>query len=145
MKAQTNLNNIELLYEKIDQPVLIQANEAQTKEVLINLIKNSIEAISERGRISIDVRVVKKEAVITIEDNGLGMEPERLVRIGELFYSTKEKGTGIGLAVCQKIIQRHKGEISFKSEKNKGDNCYNTDSISRGTSGTIKRNDKRYE
>ena len=120
MKAQTNLNNIELLYEKIDQPVLIQANEAQIKQVLINLIKNSIEAISERGRISIDVRVVEKEAVVTIEDNGLGMEPDRLARIGELFYSTKEKGTGIGLAVCQKIIQRHKGEISFKSEKNKG-------------------------
>ena len=120
MKAQTNLNNIELLYEKIDQPVLIHANDAQIKQVLINLIKNSIEAISERGRISIDVRVVEKEAVVTIVDNGLGMEPDRLARIGELFYSTKEKGTGIGLAVCQKIIQRHKGEISFRSEKNKG-------------------------
>ena len=50
----------------------------------------------------------------------IGMGPERLERIGELFYSTKEKGTGIGLAVCQKIIHRHNGEISFNSEKNKG-------------------------
>ena len=120
MKAQTNLNNIELFYEEIDQPVIIKANDAQIKQVFINLIKNSIEAISERGKITIDVRVVENEAVLTIADNGIGMEPERLARIGELFYSTKEKGTGIGLAVCQKIIHRHKGEISFKSEKNKG-------------------------
>lgn len=120
MKAQTNLNNIELLYEEIDRPVMIKANDAQMKQVFINLIKNSIESISKRGIISIGIRIVENEAVITITDNGIGMEPERVERIGELFYSTKEKGTGIGLAVCQKIIQRHNGEISFKSEKNKG-------------------------
>lgn len=120
MKAQTNLNNIELLYDEIEQPVMIKANDAQIKQVFINLIKNSIEAISERGKISMGVTIVEKDAVLTITDNGIGMETERLERIGELFYSTKEKGTGIGLAVCQKIIYRHHGEIFFKSEKNKG-------------------------
>lgn len=120
MKAQTNLNNIELLYKEKNQPVMIKANDAQIKQVLINLIKNSIEAISEKGKIMIDFEMVQNEAILTIADNGAGMEPERLERIGELFYSTKEKGTGIGLAVCKKIIQRHNGEISFKSEKNKG-------------------------
>ena len=120
MKAQTNLNNIELLYKEKNQPVMIKANDAQIKQVLINLIKNSIEAISADGKISIDLEKDENEAVLTIADNGAGMEPERLERIGELFYSTKEKGTGIGLAVCKKIIQRHNGEIFFKSEKNKG-------------------------
>ena len=120
MKAQTNLNNIELLYKETNQPVMIKANDAQIKQVLINLIKNSIEAISADGKISIDLEKDENEAVLTIADNGAGMEPERLERIGELFYSTKEKGTGIGLAVCKKIIHRHNGEISFKSEKNKG-------------------------
>lgn len=120
MKAQTNLNNIELLYNETSQPVMIKANDAQIKQVLINLIKNSIEAIEADGKISIDLEKDGNEAVLIIADNGAGMEPERLERIGELFYSTKEKGTGIGLAVCKKIIQRHNGEISFKSEKNKG-------------------------
>ena len=120
MKAQTNLNNIEVFYNEINEPVMLMANDAQMKQVFINIIKNSIEAIGERGKINIDVRIAENDAVLTIADNGIGMDPERLERIGELFYSTKEKGTGIGLAVCQRIIHRHDGEISFKSEKNKG-------------------------
>lgn len=120
MKAQTNIDNIELLYDEISQPIIIMANDTQMKQVFINIIKNSIEAIKKSGKINIAVKTEKNEAVLTVSDNGIGMEPERLLRIGELFYSTKEKGTGIGLAVCQKIIQRHHGQIFFESEKNKG-------------------------
>lgn len=120
MKAQTNIDNIELLYEETNQPVIIMANETQMKQVFINIIKNSIEAIKKRGRINIAVKIEENEVVVTVVDNGIGMEQERLQRIGELFYSTKEKGTGIGLAVCQKIIHRHHGEILFESEKNIG-------------------------
>ena len=99
--------------KKTDQPVIILANDTQMKQVLINLIKNSIEAITKRGKISIDLRIEGKEAALTVTDNGIGMEQERLERIGELFYSTKEKGTGIGLAVCHKIIHRHQGRDYF--------------------------------
>ncbi len=120
MKAQANIDNIELTYEEADQPVIILANDTQMKQVLINLIKNSIEAVTKRGKISIDLRIEGKEAALTVTDNGIGIEQERLERIGELFYSTKEKGTGIGLAVCHKIIHRHHGKITFESEKNKG-------------------------
>ena len=120
MKAQTNIDSIELFYEEMDQPIIIMANETQMKQVFINIVKNSIEAIKERGKITIAVEIEENEAVLTVTDNGIGMETERLQRIGELFYSTKEKGTGIGLAVCQKIIHRHHGEIFFESEKNKG-------------------------
>ena len=57
---------------------------------------------------------------LTVTDNGIGIEQERLEWIGEFILSTKEKGTGIGLAVCHKIIHRHQGKITFESEKNKG-------------------------
>ncbi len=120
MKAQANIDNIELTYEEANQPVIILANDTQMKQVLINLIKNSIEAVTKRGKISIDLRIEGKEAALTVTDNGIGIEQERLERISELFYSTKEKGTGIGLAVCHKIIHRHQGKITFESEKNKG-------------------------
>ena len=120
MTAQTNLDNVELCYEEVPRPVLILADESQMKQVLINIIKNSIEAITEHGKIDVVLRIEEDTAVLTVQDNGIGMEPERLQRIGQLFYSTKEKGTGIGLAVCQKIIHRHNGEIFFKSERNKG-------------------------
>ncbi|MFP3360608.1 HAMP domain-containing sensor histidine kinase, partial [Planococcus sp. SIMBA_143] len=60
------------------------------------------------------------DARVIVKDNGVGMEPERIEHLGEPFYSTKEKGTGLGLAVCQKIIERHKAHIHFKSEIHKG-------------------------
>lgn len=120
MKAQANFDNMELHYDETQQSVLIIAVETQIKQMLINIIKNSMEAITERGKIEVVLRIEEDTAVLTVRDNGIGMEPERLQRIGELFYSTKEKGTGIGLAVCQKIIHRHHGEIFFESEKKKG-------------------------
>ncbi|SFC87001.1 two-component system, sporulation sensor kinase E [Bacillus sp. OV322] len=121
MKAQANLDNIELFYkEKSVVPALVMADNIQLKQVLINIIKNGIEALEHNGEISITLTTDYDEVIVTVQDNGIGMEPERLNRIGEPFYSTKEKGTGIGLAVCKKIIERHKGKILFQSKKNEG-------------------------
>ena len=66
MKAETNFNNIEVFYKEINEPVMVKANDAQMKQVFINIMKNSIEAIGERGKINIDVRVAENEAVLTI-------------------------------------------------------------------------------
>lgn len=120
MKAQTNLDNVELYFNENGPPVYIMGDETQMKQMLINLIKNSIESIKDCGNIEVALTTEKEHAMIRVMDNGVGISPERLERMGELFYSTKEEGTGIGLAVSQKIIQRHKGQIHFRSELNKG-------------------------
>ena len=121
MKAQANFNEIKLDYrENVTDEVPVLIDNIQMKQVLINLIKNSLEAINESGRIMLILNKTERDAIIIVSDDGIGMEPERLERIGEPFYSTKEKGTGIGLAVCQKIIHRHHGQISFQSKKNEG-------------------------
>ncbi|KRF61991.1 PAS domain-containing sensor histidine kinase [Bacillus sp. Soil768D1] len=121
MKAETNLNNIEMGYQvKKAEPVYIMADSIELKQMVINIVKNSIEAVSDNGKIDISLDVIDDHAVISVSDNGIGMVPERLKRIGEPFYSTKERGTGIGLAICQKIIHRLDGEMHFESEKNKG-------------------------
>lgn len=121
MKAQANFNEIKLVYrENVTDEVPVLIDNIQMKQVLINLIKNSLEAINESGTIIIHLNKSERDAIIIVSDDGTGMEPERLERIGEPFYSTKEKGTGIGLAVCQKIIHRHHGQISFQSKKNEG-------------------------
>jgi len=88
--------------------------------LVINIIKNSIEAIKDNGEIEISLQIIDGQAVVSVSDNGMGMGPERLERIGEPFYSTKEKGTGIGLAICRKIVHRLQGEMDFESEINKG-------------------------
>ena len=57
---------------------------------------------------------------ITIQDNGSGIPPERMKHLGEPFYSTKEKGTGLGLMICQKIIKEHHGSLSIQSNVSEG-------------------------
>lgn len=121
MKAETNLNNIEMVLRiKTAEPISIMADSIELKQLFINIVKNSIEAIDENGEIDISLQIINDNAVISISDNGSGMVPERLERIGEPFYSTKEKGTGIGLAICRKIVHRLDGELDFESEVNKG-------------------------
>ncbi|MGG4265972.1 ATP-binding protein [Peribacillus simplex] len=121
MKAETNLNNIEMGFRvKTAEPIYIMADTIELKQLIINIVKNSIEAIDGNGKIDLSLQIIDDQAVVSVSDNGIGMEPERLERIGEPFYSTKEKGTGIGLAICRKIVHRLDGEMHFESEINKG-------------------------
>lgn len=121
MEIQASLDNLKLTFFTDHQnPYIVFGDDIQLKQILINIIKNSFEAVNAEGVVTISLSKTDTEAVIVIEDNGYGMEPEIIEKIGVPFYSTKERGTGIGLAVCQKIIQRHKGKMIFKSEKNVG-------------------------
>ncbi|MBR8644563.1 ATP-binding protein [[Brevibacterium] frigoritolerans] len=115
MKAETNLNNIEMGFRvKTAEPIHIMADPIEIKQLIINIVKNSIEAIEDNGKIDISLQTSDGQAVVSVSDNGMGMVPERLERIGEPFYSTKEKGTGIGLAICRKIVHRLHGKWILK-------------------------------
>ncbi|PFA68350.1 PAS domain-containing sensor histidine kinase [Bacillus sp. AFS015802] len=123
MEAQAHLDNVSITYENLaEKPLTVLGEANQLKQVFINIIKNAVESIPtyKDGRVSIILEDHETEAYVTVKDNGVGMEPERIEHLGEPFYSTKEKGTGLGLAVCKKIIHRHKGYIHFQSEKEKG-------------------------
>lgn len=104
----------------IEENVIIKGNKSELQQVLVNIVKNGIEAMKDGGLLSI--RVYKSHAfgIIEIEDTGIGMSREELDRIGTAFYSLKEKGTGMGLLVCYQIIERMKGSIQVRSEKGKG-------------------------
>lgn len=95
----------------------IQGNSSKLKQVLINIIKNSIEAFQVDGQIHIWAYEKNDEVYIHIKDNGEGIEPKQLIRLGEPYYSTKTKGTGLGLMVTFRIIEIMKGHIEFKSQK----------------------------
>ena len=100
--------------------VLLDAN--QMEQVFINFFMNAIEAIQGQG--SISVRSFKdqdnKGVVVEIEDSGIGIPQEHLARIFEPFFSTKAKGTGLGLAVNYGIIQKHGGQIKVSSQPGRG-------------------------
>ncbi len=102
------------------EELLIEADYDRLKQVLINIIKNSYEAIDRNGKINIIIKNGKKYVRLYIKDNGHGIEAQDLKKLGELFYSSKEKGCGLGVALSMEIIKLHNGEMKYTSEINHG-------------------------
>ncbi|MEG0450214.1 MAG: ATP-binding protein [Lysinibacillus sp.] len=102
----------------------VQGNENQLKQVFINIIKNAIEAIDTQQSIGkIDLSISKSEKnmlEISISDNGIGISEVLLPQIFEPFYTTKTKGTGLGMMITNKIIQEHNGTITVESRPQLG-------------------------
>ncbi|MEH7501519.1 PAS domain S-box protein [Neobacillus drentensis] len=121
LESEANLKNIEIMKKIGNTPFVINCEENQLKHVFINIMKNSLDAISANGDISIQTKLLSENQVlIRFSDDGCGISPELLPRLGEPFYTTKEKGTGLGLLVSNKIIKDHQGSINITSEINKG-------------------------
>lgn len=102
------------------EKLAVKGNKSELQQVLINILKNGIEAMKSGGELSLSLYKEGSYAVFEIKDTGVGMTVEEMERLGTAFYSLKEKGTGMGLTVCYQIIERMKGRIVVKSEKNVG-------------------------
>ncbi|NMO98114.1 CheR family methyltransferase [Paenibacillus lemnae] len=121
LESQANMNNVEM-HAVFGEGLKVLGVENQLKQVFINVLKNAIEAMPAGGRVDVIADIHKDEEHITIQfiDNGAGIPASKLAKLGEPFYSTKNKGTGLGLMVSYKIIQNHKGTILFESEEGSG-------------------------
>jgi signal transduction histidine kinase len=111
--------NIHIVKSYNADPV-IYCDKAHITEVLNNIIINAIEAITaDNGRIFVELSSNKRQAVIKISDNGVGIPMDKLALVSNLFYSTKGEGTAIrgsGLYYCAAVIERHHGELKISSE-----------------------------
>nr|WP_285874150.1 ATP-binding protein [Halalkalibacter oceani] len=120
LTPQSNMKSIEIVIQSCTQEMYVNCEMTKIKQVFINLIKNAIEAMEDGGRIFINLQKVGDAIQIQVIDHGSGIPKELLHKIGEPFYTTKEKGTGIGLLVCYQIIENHGGIIHVESEVNVG-------------------------
>jgi len=120
LETQAILHNIALEAEYGTEPLWIYGVENQVKQVFINVIKNAIEAMSDGGAIGIKLSREHDSVVVRIRDEGPGIGEDQLAKMGQPFYTTKEKGTGLGLMVSYKIVDNHQGKIDVKSELGKG-------------------------
>ncbi len=116
--AQMKNARIETHFQKI-LPML-KMDVSQFNLAISNLLVNSIQAVSEKGEIHLLTRGSKKNVFVVIRDNGVGISKENLPKIFDFMFSTKPTGSGLGLSIAKKIISDHHGEISVKSEVNKG-------------------------
>ncbi|MCK5552743.1 MAG: hypothetical protein KAJ09_06325, partial [Deltaproteobacteria bacterium] len=103
----------------------IKANFNEIKQVCLNILKNAIEAMKKGGKLEVLTSSAPHDkpryAVIKISDTGTGIDDENLPYLFDPFFSTKSRGTGLGLALCEKIVvENHRGQIDVESKKNVG-------------------------
>lgn len=120
IEHQFQLTNVEVKKSFAENLPLLTIDEKQIQEVIINLLNNAREAMPEGGTIDITTLQESDFVKIDIRDSGQGMDDETLSKMFEPFYTTKEKGTGLGLPVCYGIIKAHGGELKFASQSEKG-------------------------
>ncbi|MFD2369023.1 ATP-binding protein [Brevibacillus sp. GCM10020057] len=99
---------------------LIRCDENHLKQAFINFLKNGIEAMTGGGEIVIRLRCADSCVIIRFEDNGVGIPPDQMPRLGEAFFTTKESGTGLGLLVSRRIIENHRGTLRLTSVPGQG-------------------------
>ncbi|PLS05570.1 ATP-binding protein [Neobacillus cucumis] len=117
LHPQANMNNIQFDLLVDGGPFVSKGEKNQLKQVFLNVLKNAIEAMPNGG--NIQIRLEKEganECVISVQDQGSGIPEELLPRLGEPFYSLKEKGTGLGVMICHKILKQHQGSIAYTSK-----------------------------
>jgi two-component system, sporulation sensor kinase A len=120
LETQAIIKNIQIWVNVSDTIPPVYGVENQLKQLFINLLKNAIESMEMEGEIHIKIANLGNSVSIVIEDQGCGIPADRLKTLGEPFYTTKEKGTGLGLMVCFKIIDEHGGKVNFSSIEGQG-------------------------
>jgi signal transduction histidine kinase len=98
----------------------LKTDSSLLEQILLNIIKNSAQAVNYKGNILLTVRHSDKKLNIQIIDNGLGIKSDIMDRIFEPFFSTKEEGSGLGLSITKKLVEQLQGEILIHSQSNQG-------------------------
>ncbi|AEJ43986.1 PAS/PAC sensor signal transduction histidine kinase [Alicyclobacillus acidocaldarius subsp. acidocaldarius Tc-4-1] len=120
MSAQALLHGVEIQYEPRAASVMVEGDPNQLKQVFINLMRNGIEAMQPGGLLRVLLWEDGGWAHVQISDQGTGMPPEALARIGEPFFTTKEQGTGLGVMVSKRMVADHGGDLLIESEVGRG-------------------------
>jgi PAS domain S-box-containing protein len=115
--AQASVHRVRIRHRFKAESAWVLGVKIQLKQAFINVMKNAIEAMPVGGLLLIELRRADRGTfLVSLVDNGTGMPDEQLAKLGQPFYSTKDKGTGLGLLVTYKIINNHNGQIGIQSE-----------------------------
>jgi len=123
LKHEFMQRSVEYTFDPANNLPLIMASQENLSGVWVNILINAMDATSGRpGKVRIATQLNGNEIRVIINDNGHGIEPDRLKRIFDPFYTTKEvgKGTGLGLSICHRVIKQHGGNILVESKKDVG-------------------------
>jgi two-component system NtrC family sensor kinase len=122
LENEFRLHHIQIEKQLSDDLRETMLDENQIEQIFVNLLLNAVQAIEEKGVITVISRMDqnRKKALIEIADTGSGVSSENMAKIFEPFFSTKPKGTGLGLAVSYAIVKNHQGDINAFSKPGEG-------------------------
>jgi signal transduction histidine kinase len=118
MAPGARLRGIEVAEELDPDLPLLRLDREKIKQVLINLVRNAIEAMPEPGRLTVASRQVDRTVVITVADTGIGIDPG--LDVFDFFTTTKRGGTGLGLPIARRIVEGHGGSLTYRSTPGRG-------------------------
>jgi two-component system sporulation sensor kinase A len=120
------MSNVQITLDIPDTMPLIYCEENRMKQVFLNIIKNGIESMEKGGTLIIKGEYQNEQLLIKFIDQGCGIPADIIANLGKPFYTTKEKGTGLGLMMCHQIIKSHNGQMHFESVINQGTTVFIT-------------------
>lgn len=116
--SEANMHCIEIETRLDENLPLILLDEKEITQLILNLLKNGIEAIEQQGVIVVETSRNEDSVCLVVSDSGCGINKEYLDKIFDPFFTTKDNGTGLGLSVCMGIVRRHEGTLEVLSQKN---------------------------
>ncbi|HEU4636295.1 MAG TPA: ATP-binding protein [Edaphobacter sp.] len=118
MAAEMRSNGVQVVVNASGEPFPIRVDAELIRQALLNLMLNGMQAMAQGGKLTINLRRDHQFAVVEVTDEGEGIPPDVLPRIFELYFTTKPKGSGIGLAMTYRILQMHGGALDVRSDAN---------------------------
>lgn len=117
---QAQQQKVQVRLKRFPEPLVLQADERLLKQALMNLMLNGIQAMPNGGELIVCVSRTPHQALLEVIDTGTGIAPDQLEKIFHAYHTTKKSGTGLGLAMTQRIAQEHGGCVHVTSELGKG-------------------------
>jgi signal transduction histidine kinase len=117
LESESFMQGHQLTYRTAAATLMISMDKDKMVQLLVNLVKNSFEAMHEKGQVVLELSRENEQVRLLIRDTGEGIPKAHLSKIFDPFFTTKENGTGLGLAICHKIVQDHRGTISVSSSQ----------------------------
>jgi signal transduction histidine kinase len=116
MTPQARVGGIEVTFEEPGGPALIRGDADLLKQAILNLVTNATEAMKNGGHLRVSVSHKGDSVAIEVADDGPGIPPEVRDKVFQLYFTTKERGSGIGLALTYRAVQLHNGTVDFASD-----------------------------
>jgi len=119
IESEAQLYQVNVHMQMTEEAAFIQVSRDHLKQIVINLVKNALEAMEEGGELTITVEKTKDQLLLKVRDTGKGIAKDVLKQVYAPFFTTKENGTGLGLVVCKRILDIYGGAINHREQSRK--------------------------